>query len=113
VRTHAEAADVARRLRDAIGCEALLMTRGDQGVWLSSDAVEGYLDASAREVADVAGAGDTVIATLALALAAGASVPEGAHLANRAAGISVGRFGPATVTPDELLAAWPDPSRPA
>jgi rfaE bifunctional protein kinase chain/domain len=109
VRTHDEAADVARRLRTVIGCDALLMTRGDQGMWLSAAAGEGHLDASAREVADVTGAGDTVIATLALALAAGATLVEGAHLANRAAGISVGRFGPATVTADELLAA----SRPA
>jgi D-beta-D-heptose 7-phosphate kinase/D-beta-D-heptose 1-phosphate adenosyltransferase len=105
VQSHADAADAARRLRAAIGCDALLMTRGDQGMWLSSEAAEGYLDASAREVADVTGAGDTVIAALALALAAGASVADGAHLANRAAGISVGRFGPAVVTPAELLAA--------
>jgi len=108
VRTHADAADAARRLRDAIACDALLMTRGDQGMWLSSTTGEGYLEASAREVADVTGAGDTVIAALALALAAGASVAEGAHLANRAAGISVGRFGPAVVTPAELLANGQD-----
>jgi D-beta-D-heptose 7-phosphate kinase/D-beta-D-heptose 1-phosphate adenosyltransferase len=56
-------------------------------------------------VADVTGAGDTVVATLALALACGASLSEAATLANQAAGIAVGRFGPATVTRDELSRA--------
>ena len=60
---------------------------------------------SAREVADVTGAGDTVIATLALAIAAGATMPEAARLANEAAGIVVGKFGAATVTRAELMAA--------
>jgi D-beta-D-heptose 7-phosphate kinase/D-beta-D-heptose 1-phosphate adenosyltransferase len=60
----------------------------------------------AREVADVTGAGDTVIATLALGLAAGASLAEAAQLANQAAGIVVRRFGPATVAPEELLAEF-------
>ena len=66
--------------------------------------VEGALPATAREVADVTGAGDTVIATLALALAAGATTAEAARLANHAAGLVVGKFGPATVSPEELLA---------
>ena len=61
------------------------------------------LAAVAREVADVTGAGDTVVATIALALAAGATLTEAATLANYAAGLSVARFGPATVSPDELL----------
>jgi D-beta-D-heptose 7-phosphate kinase/D-beta-D-heptose 1-phosphate adenosyltransferase len=56
-------------------------------------------------VADVTGAGDTVIATLALALAAGATISEAARLANEAAGIVVGRFGPATVAVTELMKA--------
>jgi D-beta-D-heptose 7-phosphate kinase/D-beta-D-heptose 1-phosphate adenosyltransferase len=63
----------------------------------------------AREVADVTGAGDTVIATLALSLAAGATLAEAAQLANHAAGIVVGRFGPATVSPEELLEEFPGP----
>jgi len=104
VRSHAEAAQAARILRDRVGCSALLVTRGDQGMWLSAETGDGYLDASAREVADVTGAGDTVIATMALALATGASAAEGAHLANRAAGIAVSRFGPAVVSQSELLA---------
>ena len=60
------------------------------------------LPAEAREVADVTGAGDTVISALALAVAAGASLADAARLANRAAGIVVGKFGPATVTVEEL-----------
>jgi D-beta-D-heptose 7-phosphate kinase/D-beta-D-heptose 1-phosphate adenosyltransferase len=81
------------------------MTRGDQGMWLLSDTAEGYLPAAAREVADVTGAGDTVIATLALALASGATLVEAVTLANEAAGIVVGKFGPAVVATEELLAA--------
>ena len=69
-----------------------------QGMWLSSDEAEGAVPAVAREVADVTGAGDTVVATLALALAAGATIVEAAGLANHAAGVVVGKFGPATVT---------------
>jgi D-beta-D-heptose 7-phosphate kinase/D-beta-D-heptose 1-phosphate adenosyltransferase len=57
-------------------------------------------------VSDVTGAGDTVVATLALALAAGATMAEAAVLANHAAGVVVGKFGPATVTREELLAQF-------
>ena len=63
------------------------------------------IPASAREVFDVTGAGDTVAATLALALAAGATMPEAALLANRAAGVVVGKVGAATLTVQELLGA--------
>jgi D-beta-D-heptose 7-phosphate kinase/D-beta-D-heptose 1-phosphate adenosyltransferase len=105
VRSEDEARAAARLFRDRAGCRAVLMTRGDQGMWLLADGVEGHLPASAREVADVTGAGDTVIATLALALAVGATLAEAARLANEAAGIAVGRFGPATVAVPELLRA--------
>jgi rfaE bifunctional protein kinase chain/domain len=104
VRTDDEARAAARVFRQRAGCGTVVMTRGDQGMWLLGDDVEGQLPAVAREVADVTGAGDTVIATLALALAAGATMAEAARLANEAAGISVGKFGPAVVTPGELLA---------
>jgi rfaE bifunctional protein kinase chain/domain len=67
--------------------------------------VERNLAAVAREVADVTGAGDTVIATVAMSFAAGAGLVNAAALANHAAGISVAKFGPAAVTYDELLAA--------
>jgi D-beta-D-heptose 7-phosphate kinase/D-beta-D-heptose 1-phosphate adenosyltransferase len=76
-------------------------------MWLACDGVEGHLPATAREVADVTGAGDTVVATLALAMAAGATTTEAAQLANIAAGLVVAKFGPATVAPQELLAALP------
>jgi D-glycero-beta-D-manno-heptose-7-phosphate kinase len=106
VRTDEEARDAARVFRDRAGCEAVLMTRGDQGMWLLGATEEGQLPAAAREVADVTGAGDTVIATVALALACGATLAEAARLANEAAGISVGKFGPSVVTPGELLAVF-------
>jgi D-beta-D-heptose 7-phosphate kinase/D-beta-D-heptose 1-phosphate adenosyltransferase len=70
VRSEDDARGAARLFRDRAQCRSVLMTRGDQGVWLLTDGVEGHLPAAAREVADVTGAGDTVIATLALALAA-------------------------------------------
>jgi D-beta-D-heptose 7-phosphate kinase/D-beta-D-heptose 1-phosphate adenosyltransferase len=104
VRSEEEAQEAARQFRARTGCRDVLMTRGDQGIWLLCDEAEGYLPAAAREVADVTGAGDTVIATLAVALASGATLVEAARLANEAAGIVVGRFGPATVSPAELLA---------
>ena len=104
VRSQEEARDAARLFRERAGCQQVLMTRGDQGIWLLGSDMEGHLPASAREVADVTGAGDTVIATLAVALAAGATISEAARLANEAAGIVVGKFGPATASTAELLA---------
>ncbi len=106
VRTEDDAKGAARAFRERAGCGAVLMTRGDQGMWLLAGDAEGSLPASAREVADVTGAGDTVIATMALALAAGATLTEAARLANEAAGIVVAKFGPSVVTPAELLRAF-------
>ena len=103
VRSEDEARAAARVLRERAACDAVLMTRGDQGMWLLGDGIEGSLPAAAREVADVTGAGDTVIAIVASALAAGATLVEAARLANQAAGIAVAKFGPAVVTPAELL----------
>jgi D-beta-D-heptose 7-phosphate kinase/D-beta-D-heptose 1-phosphate adenosyltransferase len=103
VRTDDDARGAARAFRERAGCEAVLMTRGDQGMWLLAADAEGSLPASAREVADVTGAGDTVIATMALAMAAGATLTEAARMANEAAGIAVAKFGPSVVTPAELL----------
>ena len=105
IRNDEDARAAAAAFRDRVECEGVLITRGEHGMWLLDGAVEGRLPATAREVADVTGAGDTVIATLALALAAGAASAEAAWLANRAAAVVVGRFGPATVTAKELLAA--------
>ena len=101
-RTDAEAATCAARLCELTGCESVLITRGEHGMWLHTPSADAALPAEAREVSDVTGAGDTVIATITLALAAGAALPDAARLANRAAGVVVGKFGPATVTADEL-----------
>jgi D-beta-D-heptose 7-phosphate kinase/D-beta-D-heptose 1-phosphate adenosyltransferase len=102
IRSDAEAREAARAFRDRAVCESVMITRGEHGMWVMTRDVETALPAEAREVADVTGAGDTVIATLALALAAGGTLLEAARLANRAAGIVVGKFGPATVSAGEL-----------
>jgi len=107
IRTDEEAKAAATDFRRRARCAAVLITRGEHGMFLSSDAGDAAIPATAREVADVTGAGDTVAATLALALAAGATLLEAAMLANHAAGIVVGKFGAATVSKDELLAAVP------
>jgi len=106
IRTADDARTAARALHAATHAN-ILITWGEHGMWLLDASgpatVELSIPATAREVADVTGAGDTVVATLALALACGASLSDAARLANHAAGIVVGRFGPATVTRDELL----------
>jgi D-glycero-beta-D-manno-heptose-7-phosphate kinase len=94
----------ATRIRELLSCDAVLITRGDRGMVLfERDNPPVKVKTAAREVFDVTGAGDTVIATLALALAAGASMTEAALLANQAAGIVVGKLGTATATADEVL----------
>ena len=111
IHTAAEAQQAARSLRSRLGCESVLITRGEHGLWLldgsgsAAEPREKSLPAVAREVSDVTGAGDTVIATLALGLAAGATLTEAAQLANQAAGLAVARFGPAIVSAEELLEA--------
>ncbi|OOC10262.1 bifunctional D-glycero-beta-D-manno-heptose-7-phosphate kinase/D-glycero-beta-D-manno-heptose 1-phosphate adenylyltransferase HldE [Thioalkalivibrio halophilus] len=92
------------------GIEALLVTRGAEGMTLfRPDRPPVHQPARAREVFDVTGAGDTVIATLAAAVAAGETLEDAMHLANLAAGIVVGKLGTATVSPDELRAARHEP----
>jgi rfaE bifunctional protein kinase chain/domain len=105
IRTDDDARKAGRDLRARVRSDAVLITRGEHGMWLSDREVEGSIPAEAREVSDVTGAGDTVAATLALALGAGGTFTEAALLANHAAGIVVGRFGAAIVTPEELLGA--------
>ena len=102
IRSEPEAREAARLFRDRAGCRSVMITRGEHGMWLLTPEAETALPAEAREVADVTGAGDTVIATLALGLAAGGALLDAARLANRAAGIVVGKFGPATVSVEEL-----------
>ena len=120
IRTSDDARDAARRFRATAGCASVMITRGEHGLWLLEGrttvahasqiddiVAEMGVEAAAREVSDVTGAGDTVIATCALGLACGAALPEAAMLANTAAGVSVSKFGPATVSRDELLARVP------
>jgi rfaE bifunctional protein kinase chain/domain len=106
VRSDEDARQAARDFKTRAQCEAVLITRGEHGMWLSEPGAEGSIPAVAREVSDVTGAGDTVVGTLSLALAAGATMAEAAALANQAAGIVVGKFGPATLTASELAASF-------
>jgi D-beta-D-heptose 7-phosphate kinase/D-beta-D-heptose 1-phosphate adenosyltransferase len=97
--------EAGRKILSSIDCRAVLVTRGEEGMTLFTDGGEvTHIPTVAREVYDVTGAGDTVVATLALALATGASLTEAAVLANHAAGVVVGKIGTATVTREELLA---------
>ncbi|GAC1410436.1 MAG: D-glycero-beta-D-manno-heptose-7-phosphate kinase [Burkholderiaceae bacterium] len=93
----------AQRLRQELCLEALLVTRSEEGMTLYTDQQVAHMPAVAREVFDVSGAGDTVIATLAVVLAAGRTIAEAVAVANRAGGIVVGKLGTATVSFDELL----------
>ncbi|MEX3548374.1 MAG: D-glycero-beta-D-manno-heptose-7-phosphate kinase [Burkholderia sp.] len=92
-----------RDLRASLTLDALLLTRSEEGMTLFSDAGELNVPALAREVFDVSGAGDTVIATVAAMLGAGLSLDAAVMLANRAAGIVVGKLGTATVEYGELF----------
>jgi rfaE bifunctional protein kinase chain/domain len=97
-------AEAGQRILESIDCRAVLITRGEEGMSLfTADGGVAHIPTVAREVYDVTGAGDTVLATLGLALVVGASLTEGAILANYAAGVVVGKIGTATVTRAELL----------
>lgn len=117
-------ASAGAQLLEKFGCDAVVITRGPQGMSVFERATPAAhiaairqetafgpgLDRSAagRQVFDVTGAGDTVLAAMALAVAAGASMVEGAMFGNAAAGVAVGKLGTATVSPAELLAALGD-----
>ena len=94
----------AQQLRADLGLEAILLTRSEEGMTLYHGDRVTHEPTHAREVYDVSGAGDTVIATLGAMLASGASMEEAMRIANHAAGIVVGKLGTAVVHPDELLA---------
>ena len=93
----------AERLRRELGLEALLVTRGEEGMTLFRSGRKVHIKTEAREVFDVTGAGDTVIATLAVMLAAGADMEAAVRTANRAAGIVVGKLGTAVATYEEIF----------
>jgi D-beta-D-heptose 7-phosphate kinase/D-beta-D-heptose 1-phosphate adenosyltransferase len=108
VRSQGDLEVAAEKIRETLDCDAVLVTRGEQGMSLYERGKPPlHIATAAREVFDVTGAGDTVIATAALALACGESLSRAAELANRAAGIVVGKLGTASVTPEELLGSIP------
>jgi len=104
--------EAGEKLLDRFNCEAVLITRGEDGMALferRKDMI--FIPTTAKEVFDVTGAGDTVIGVLALALAAGTSFAEAAVISNFAAAVVVGKFGPATVTVEEVNAAMKEGKR--
>jgi rfaE bifunctional protein kinase chain/domain len=101
-RNEAELATKAQTLRAQLDLGAILVTRAEEGMSLFTDAGAQHVPAQARDVYDVSGAGDTVIATVGTLLGAGADLASAVRIANRAAGIVVGKLGTAVVTPDEL-----------
>jgi len=106
IRTEEDLLAVGQRLLARLRGEALLITRGEHGMSLFQRGRKpAHVATAAREVYDVTGAGDTVIGTLALALAARARIPDAAVLANHAAGVVVGKLGTANASPEEVLAA--------
>jgi D-glycero-beta-D-manno-heptose-7-phosphate kinase len=101
-RNEAELATKAQSLRAELALEALLITRAEEGMSLFTAEGALHIPAQAREVFDVSGAGDTVIATLGVLLGAGADFANAVRIANQAAGIVVGKLGTAVVHPEEL-----------
>lgn len=94
----------AHNLRTELGLDAVLLTRSEEGMTLFDADGQLHVEAHAREVFDVTGAGDTVIATMAAMVAAGLTLREALPWANRAGGVVVGKFGTATVSYEELMA---------
>ena len=101
-KNEADLQEKARALRRNLDLQALLLTRSEEGMTLFRDGEPHYQPTQAREVFDVSGAGDTVIAGMGLAMAAGLDLPEAMRLANAAAGVVVGKLGTAVCSFDEL-----------
>ena len=102
-KTEAELTEKAQNLRAHLNIKALLVTRSEEGMSLYTEDLTHHVPTMAREVFDVSGAGDTVIATLGAMLASGKDLLEAVEISNRAAGIVVGKLGTATVTHQELF----------
>lgn len=98
----AQLQQTAEALRQSLGLQALLVTRSEEGMTLFEDGRVSSVPANAREVADVTGAGDTVIATMALMVACGLNLAEAMAWANRAGGLVVAKFGTASLSYEEL-----------
>ena len=104
--THHAIHDIGHALRQQLGCEAVLVTCGEQGMSLCERSGSSWhIPAMARQVYDVTGAGDTVVSTLALAMSVGATIQEASLLANHAAGVVVGLVGTASITKAQLKEA--------
>ena len=103
--TEEQLTERAQQMRAQLGLEALLLTRSEEGMSLYTANEVLHMPTDAREVFDVSGAGDTVIATMAAMLGAGMSLSDAVRTANRAGGIVVGKLGTATVTREELFGA--------
>ncbi|KUZ09915.1 hypothetical protein WI69_23690 [Burkholderia diffusa] len=103
-RTEGELRGRVQQLREQFALKALLLTRSEEGMTLYSDDGELHVAARAREVFDVSGAGDTVIATVAAMIGAGVPLPNAVEYANRAAGVVVGRIGTSPISYNELFA---------
>ena len=102
-KTEAELNSKAEKLRTELHLDALLVTRSEDGMSLFRENEVQHEPTHTREVFDVSGAGDTVIATLAVMIASGADLPDAMRIANRAAGIVVGKLGTAVVSRDEII----------
>ena len=102
--TEAELQDRCENLRQKLGLQAILLTRSEEGMTLFDAQGSEHVSAQARDVFDVTGAGDTVIATLATAVAAGLSLRQALPWSNRAGGLVVGKFGTAALSYEELFA---------
>ena len=105
IATESDLLKAGRKMLTTLACDALLITRGEEGMTLFEKKKRGVsqIPTKAKEVYDVTGAGDTVIATLSMAIAVGASFEEAAVIANHAAGIVVSKLGTATATSQELI----------
>ena len=101
-RDEADLTAKAQAIRRDLAIDALLVTRSEEGMSLYTEGGALTIPAQAREVYDVSGAGDTVIATIGVVLAAGATLPDAVRIANEAAGVVVGKLGTAVVHPHEL-----------
>jgi len=101
-KSEAELIEKAQTLRTQLQLGALLLTRSEEGMTLFTGEGHFHVPAQAREVFDVSGAGDTVIATLACAVGSGMSLQDSVTLANRAGGVVVGKLGTAVILPEEL-----------
>ncbi|MGH9867295.1 MAG: D-glycero-beta-D-manno-heptose-7-phosphate kinase [Candidatus Polarisedimenticolia bacterium] len=106
IRSEDDLVSAGRAIQSTLGCRGVLLTRGEKGMMLLEEGESPRsIPAAAREVYDVTGAGDTVVAALTLCLAAGASLQDAAFIANAAAGVVVAKLGTATATVEEVIAA--------